>query len=105
MSGGGTNSTFIGDEGVIATIGGVPSTGANVPPDVGVLDEPDTDAMPLVRPSEPDVGTVLLGPNTYVMFYVSSYSGPMMSMPWIVTIKNSTWNSSAPVASDPSAVL
>ena len=56
MSGGDTNSTSIGDEGVIATIGGVPSTGANVPPDVGVLDEPDTDAMPLVRPSEPDVG-------------------------------------------------
>lgn len=55
MSGGGTNSTSIGDEGVIATIGGVPSTGANVPPNVGVLDEPGTDAMPLMRPSEPDV--------------------------------------------------
>lgn len=105
MSGGDTNSTSIGDEGVIATIGGVPSTGANVPSDVGVLDELGTDAMPLVRPSEPDVRTVLLGPNTYVMFYVSSCSGPMMSMPWIVTIKNSTWNSSAPVAPDPSTLL
>lgn len=72
-------------KGVLVAAGGVPSTGADASPVDGILSEPGADVVPLMHPSEPDVGTTSLVLDADD---VSSCSSPVMSKPWSVTIEN-----------------
>jgi hypothetical protein len=85
VSGGDTNSTCVGDERCTGRCWRGLSTGADVSPVDGILSEPGADVVPLMHPSEPDVGTTSLVLDADD---VSSCSSPVMSKPWSVTIEN-----------------